>query len=336
MLKSKVKQNLLSTAKGRWLCYNVLFPLIKGKLALKYIWDYRILKRGVLSIEPTTKCNLSCEYCGRGHSIENNYRDVGDISKHDLETVLVKFGDFNPLNIAFTGLGEPTLYPDIGYSLSLIRKQYPQSIIAVNTNGIRLTKDISKSFIDNRLDFLTVSINILSSREYIKKVGADKLKTVIANIRDLLEIKQKSKSNKPAVNVQLFKKYDDKISKELEILEPYKELYSLRVKNTHNFFGYRNLGAIKKRHPCHLTNTITIDKDGYVYPCCGGLYYGHNSNLNIGTIQDPYSQLQYRAKKLQDLHKRGKWIMLGECKNCDSWRDSPSVYFKIPFVNRWV
>lgn len=109
-----------------------------------------------LTVFPTTKCNLNCEFC-------SNYEDKKNPNNLPIPTILETINQFpSLLSIEISGGGEPTLYPEINTLIYVLhRLKFEVGLI---TNGTRLhllTPDSLK-----RLAWLRVSVNGLIDHNY--------------------------------------------------------------------------------------------------------------------------------------------------------------------------
>lgn len=338
MLKQQVKALLLSSRLGRPIYYRFAQPARRLYFQIRYMWSYRVKHQKSLDIELTTRCNLRCEYCGRRSSQEKGWRSLGDIDIKLLEKALDKLSTYRVANIALTGMGEPLLYPDLGEALRLFKTRFPNVSISFNTNGTVLTQRNAEMLVDQQLDNLTVSVNVLPREEYAKVEGLDALPIVLTNLETLLETKKKLHSTKPLVGIQIFREYAKNIDIVLDPLKNFKDLFRLNIIVKNNFFGYLKTEAKNpKRHPCSLEAGLTMDKDGNLYVCCAGLYYGPQSNLKMGNIfSDSLEEVDAKITRIQNIHKHEQWEKVPECQICNAWQYNPGLYVNIPLTKIWV
>ncbi len=105
-----------------------------------------------LHLELTSRCNKSCWMCGR-RKLEKDYPELcnwGDMPKE----MVYEISKQVPIGIViqFHNNGEPLLYPDLGWALSLFRR----NIRCFNTNG-KLLLGKADEIIGN-LETLTISV----------------------------------------------------------------------------------------------------------------------------------------------------------------------------------
>jgi sulfatase maturation enzyme AslB (radical SAM superfamily) len=99
-----------------------------------------------LNFEMTTYCNSNCLFCTREKLISNNQRPLKHMSMETFHKTLNLFkrltDEIPPtmLKINPTGLGEPTLHPQLWCALHQVRDEFPYSRIMMNTNGVGLNE----------------------------------------------------------------------------------------------------------------------------------------------------------------------------------------------------
>lgn len=90
-------------------------------------------------VEVTDRCNLACPTCYAMSSPHyGRHRTLDEINKM-LDTVVANEGE--PDVVQLSG-GEPTVHPDF-FSILDLAKQKPIKHLMVNTNGIRIAKDVA-------------------------------------------------------------------------------------------------------------------------------------------------------------------------------------------------
>jgi MoaA/NifB/PqqE/SkfB family radical SAM enzyme len=130
-------------------------------------------------IEPTNRCNLTCVTC-----IRNCWDEpLGEMSSEAFSRIVENLRSFSlPPNVLFGGLGEPLSHPNIVNMVRRIKKL--GSSVELITNGMLLTKALSKQLIDAGLDMLWVSLDGATPESYKDvRLGAA-LPEVLANLQD--------------------------------------------------------------------------------------------------------------------------------------------------------
>ena len=137
---------------------------------------------GRVYIEPTSRCNLTCETC-----IRNTWREpMGDMDSRVFDRLLAQLGRFPHLqSVMFGGFGEPTIHPDI---LSMIRRVGDMGLrTEMVTNGTRLDEAMADGIAASGLDSLWVSFDGSSEANYEAIRGGANYAGVIGNVRRLRE-----------------------------------------------------------------------------------------------------------------------------------------------------
>ncbi len=105
-------------------------------------------------VEPTSRCNLSCVTC-----IRNAWEEpMGDMDSSVFHALLDGIASFpEAQTIAFSGLGEPLLHPDLP---EMIRLSHEKGLrTEMTSNAMLLTPQIADRLIDAGLDQFVVSID---------------------------------------------------------------------------------------------------------------------------------------------------------------------------------
>ena len=336
--------------------------LLKSRLRARYKRLRHILPLD-LNFELTPKCNLNCRYCGREYIMLNKLRDSNDMSLDLVKRVVEEFAiiakkTHSSILVGPVGLGEPLLDSRFFEIVSLIRQYIPKAYIHANTNGLLLNERNIKKVVNSELDSLILSINTWSRDDYLSLHKLDYFNNVRSNIINLLKT---PRGHKPKIIVQLldislnaqkmdaFKNYWKQFIKPTDsiYIRPFSPLKKHIRKmmpneelNTYlKYLGAEDYKLTKKRYPCYaLFGTCMIDKDGYIFPCCMGLWFSHESDLCLGNIKETSIRDVYRKGSklytLRKLHLQGKWDSIDACKECNSWVVMPNIFFKLR--NRWI
>ncbi len=101
-----------------------------------YRLPWNLTDNSISWLEPTAKCNLSCDGCYRKN--ENNSHKSLDVIREELD-VFTRLRKCDGISIAG---GDPLTHPEIVEIVSEIKKRNIKPII--NTNGLALTKELLK------------------------------------------------------------------------------------------------------------------------------------------------------------------------------------------------
>ncbi len=114
-----------------------------------------------LYIEPTTRCNLTCQTC-----IRNTWAEpLGDMSDGVFSRIDAQLGDFPHLqSVMFAGFGEPTIHPGLLDMIAAVRRHDVRA--ELTTNGTRLDEAMVEGLFRSGLDRLWVSIDGADERNF--------------------------------------------------------------------------------------------------------------------------------------------------------------------------
>lgn len=124
-------------------------------------------------------CNQKCLHC---YAAGQTQSEVSEISTKDWKKIIDKCRKIGIPQLTFTG-GEPTLRDDL---VELVEHS-KWFVTRLNTNGVKLTKDLCKKLFDAELD--SVQVTLYSSDEAIhnKLVGVNGFKSTVQGIENALE-----------------------------------------------------------------------------------------------------------------------------------------------------
>jgi len=130
-------------------------------------------------IEPTNRCNLQCVTC-----IRNTWNEpLGEMKPEIFHRILegMRLLEETP-DVVFGGMGEPLFHPDIVEMVREVKKL--GSSVELITNGMLLSKTMSRQLIDAGLDKLWVSLDGATPESYQDvRLGAA-LPEVLANLAE--------------------------------------------------------------------------------------------------------------------------------------------------------
>ncbi|MBI5749432.1 MAG: radical SAM protein [Nitrospinae bacterium] len=302
------------------------FLLLLYKVILQRMIDYAYPP--TFNIEPTNACNLTCRMCPRENSRKGiGFMDMGLFTKIIDESVKYEHGNF-----ILHKDGEPLLHKDIGNMMRIIRNKNKKSSIYISTNGIALTEEIARSFIETGLDRLNISIDAVIPETY-KKVKGGMLDRVEKNVENLLALKKKLYTKKPLITLQIIK-----MEETLNEIDGFVKKWSkYDVDISILYFRTWGSGAksditlkeqnTKKRYPCHaLWFSPAINWNGEVSLCCADWNCDEIiGNVNKQTLSEIWqNEKLYRYRKY---HLLGEYDKIPICKDCNYWQEAPDIWF---------
>jgi len=207
---------------GYRFCKTLTFRKVRNALLLFLQFYISILtkkssvsaKPAALSIEPTNSCNLHCPECltgnkkltrKKGNILPNDFNQIIDQSYRELCYLLLYFQ------------GEPFLHPQF---VDFIRYAKSKGIfVASSTNGHFFSETNVKKLVLSKLDFLTISLDGVTSESYQKYRKGGDFNQVISGIKTLVKIKNKLKINYPLIELQfiVFKHNEGEIKRFKEL-----------------------------------------------------------------------------------------------------------------------
>ena len=164
---------------------------------------------GVLQIEPTDHCNLSCKMC-RPHY--ERWETIHSVPKGFLSTSLWKeivqhfvAEHIEWDHIIFQWLGDPLLHPHLSDLIEEAQSLKDQvNYLRVDTNCIQLTEERAKRLISSAEQgapvLLVCSVDALSEDVYRKVKGYPMRDLVYRNIRNMIRLRRQSEAQ---LNIQL-------------------------------------------------------------------------------------------------------------------------------------
>lgn len=131
-------------------------------------------------IEPTNRCNLKCVTC-----IRNSWNEpLGDMEWSTYQALIDGLADFpEAKTIAFAGLGEPLLHPELPDMIRLAHERGLRT--EMTSNAMLLTPEMAHRLIDAGLDQFAVSIDGASDDVYENIRPGSSLGQIIKNVTHL-------------------------------------------------------------------------------------------------------------------------------------------------------
>ena len=114
----------------------------------------------IVDLEITNNCNFNCIFCPREHM----ERKKGFMSLDTLASILYKFPHIH--TYILSGMGEPLLHPDIEAIVTSMKSF--KKIVAINTNGSLLTKDLASFLVAAEVNNINISIHSVDKDNFYK------------------------------------------------------------------------------------------------------------------------------------------------------------------------
>lgn len=148
-------------------------------------------------VEPTSACNLNCQTC-----VRNTWEEkIGFLETATFREMINDLKGVSSLEtIAFWGIGEPLMHPDIFEMISLAKGLGVKTEMI--SNALLLNRPAAERLVDTGLDTLVVSVDGVSSESYECIRSGGNLDTVMTHIDYLNTLRSKNKHNTPDLGIE--------------------------------------------------------------------------------------------------------------------------------------
>jgi len=162
--------------------------------------EYRMGKLMMDSFPPeahlsmTGRCNIECRFCSYSHdTAKDDHVGIAQIQNLDflehLHTVRLS-----------SGLGEPTINPDLGAIVEYLATEFPHIDINFSTNGISLNSNGVLEQLINKVTYINISVNAATRRTWKALCRRDLFDRVCSNLKQLQSAKRKAGALFPLVH----------------------------------------------------------------------------------------------------------------------------------------
>lgn len=282
-------------------------------------------KPSFVTIENTNICNISCVFCAN----EQMERKRGIIKRSLFKDIVSQCAKEEIPNLLIQGYGEPLVDKDYVSKVKFAKNVGIGSVHCV-TNGILLSRDVSKGLIEAGLDYLYISIDAVTRETYrnihrtvVEHEPCDRFYLVTKNIEELARLKKEYNSKKPLVQVR-FKDFEENKGE----LRAFIRRYSSMVDEVNIYMNITNWpgsgvendlpkDAPILKFPCrNLWSTMYITYDGRAALCC----QDYECKVEIGDVNNQPVMEVWRSQILKDireLHMNGGFNEIPVCRDCD-------------------
>jgi radical SAM protein with 4Fe4S-binding SPASM domain len=150
--------------------------------------------------DPTTNCNLKCEYCYTKSGHGSDY-----ISTTTFDKVLKKVvlgDDIVVKGIHLNWKGEPLMNPELSGLLAMTRDSFSTAKLQWHTNGTMLTKKRANELVDANIDQLIyVSIDGGNKKSHDFNRGEGTFEGAINGLENLIEARDRKGSSKTKIGL---------------------------------------------------------------------------------------------------------------------------------------
>jgi len=298
-----------------------------------------------LNIETTNACNARCCFCAYRKSRRKKEEMPIDL----YEKIVAEYAEMGGGALLFTPItGDFFLDSKCIERIKIARKYSNIATISATTNGIALNhigKDNWKELLRDT-DFLQFSVGGLDRAAYRRMFGVDKFDTVLTNIVEFAQMRNKIRASYP---LRLIFRTSEKkeivnspLLKELEALG-----YEILVDNSFGNWGgliskedlpnnailKQNIPYTSKRSPCFVFFLgLCITSSGLASAC--GCMNSEAIELIVGDLKHESLKSVWNNKKYQKLKASfGSKAMPSICKKCSQYESGHEFSTKAEVLN---
>ena len=269
----------------------------------------------VYQIEVSSTCNLNCTMCPRKRMPRAN--NVPFIP-FDLIEKMIRRGDLDrSYFVELQMSGEPLLHPHFSSIVDVLKKNKPDLLLGLSTNGIKIPEHLETL---KKLDYITISVDSLSEYESIRVGG--KVIQLVSNIVLLLGSLD---LNKTTVDLQLIEL--DGWEKELELVQEIFGQFKVNIRTVPDcfltVFDNPTEVPVKKDLCVNPWLSVSIQSNGNVVPFC--FCFGDDNilgNVQKNSLKEIWQGEE--AKKLRETFLTGNYRQI--CSKC---------YMRSPALLHW-
>ena len=291
----------------------------------------------LIQIFPVYGCNFKCEYCI--HSLERpRHGYISDLAKMPWEIYQKVIDDIKDSGerikmLRFAAIGEPLLHPQIAEMVAYAQQNNIADSVDIVTKGSLLTRELSDSLIDVGLSKLRISLEGLSSEEYMEHASAEvDFEKMVENIHYFYE---RCKGTQTTVYIKIidymvqggeqqkkFRQLSSHIAHSIAIehLTPtIEEIDYNKVSRGMKTDKPQNGDILLESEICSQPfYMLQVNPDGKVVPCCSMKYPCVLGNVTEASVQDIWLGEKYRSFQRKMLDGVGKAAEV--CGKCTLYR----------------
>jgi len=320
---------------------------MRNRLALlhAYVRKRSVVPGGPMSmtIESTTRCNLSCPMCLR----ERIRVPAKDMEMALFRKIINEAAGFLELAVPY-GLGEPLMNPEIFDMIAFCKSRAIP--VVLSTNATLLSEDYGRRLIQSGLDYVVFAFDGASRETYERYRKGASFDAVRENIYTFLKLKKEMRARIFCAVQMVALKENYREARSL-IRMWGREGVTVRIKkdeilNEGSAIPGTAHNRPPMRHPCyHLwRGPMYVTYDGTVYPCCYIFPDGAIGNVRDNSIRELWNS--DKMVRLRKAHLRGDLREYKACLKCPAARpvlpvalgsflvDAHTVWKTIPFFER--
>lgn len=271
-----------------------------------------------LLLDFATRCNLRCPMCPVWGSEDNQAIDgvKGTMDLAAARRMLDEVMAARPM-VAASNYGEPLLIPKMREAFrDLKSRDLP---VVVNTNGLTLTDDIARFWVEIKVDSVMFSIDA-TSNETLKKVrGVAKLEKIEKAVHRLMAVR--GDAEYPRIGVSFTVQDENRHELDEFVARWVGKVDVVRVGLLYDSREgtFPEMNAPGKRRPCPaLYTTLPVHNDGTARLCCLDGF----RQTDMGNVFETGVKAVWHGEafaKARYYHETEQWDKVPFCKNCNGW-----------------
>ena len=295
-----------------------------------------------LNVEATSRCNLSCIFCGM-HGRKSSPTSPFRVPRHlkrkmhmDVrlfQETVTKCRGLEKFKVLYLhGHGEPLLHPHIVEMVDFARAADIAEQIVLITNGVLVKTSLFRDLVEAGMTGLRVSLDAITPDRYREIKGADFGKRVVANIDACLDLIRRGEIS-PSVsftiecmrsNVEESRFNDEKAKIVDYYAEKVKNLPHVAIRLREQFSWIELIdrstggGLYGRRVPCEQPfYMLLVHSDGDISMCCAD----SAKELVIGNIRQIHHMKDVVTSRALSVRRKGlleqNYSLIPGCAFCD-------------------
>lgn len=268
-----------------------------------------------LLIEPTSVCNIRCVMC---YQIDPSFTKdtIQGFMNFDLfKSVIDQAKEGGTQAITLASRGEPTLHPKLIGMLEYLKRKFLD--LKINTNAIRLTKELCQAIIESEVNEVVFSVDASTKETYEKIRVGGKFDQVVNNIELFNKVRSRYPKNRTVTRISGVKVLPSEQNEQAMVEFWSKLVDQVTIKDAVARWDTYNNKPTHLTDPCYfLWERMYVWFDGTVNPCD----VDYNSKLKVGNVAlDSIKNIWNGEKytKLREFHKLGRRNELMPCDRCE-------------------
>ena len=283
-----------------------------------------------LGISVSEVCNFKCVYCFRSVSdtLKNGYTTKPFMDMEMFEKVVQDAKKFSsPIKKIFLNVtGEPLCHKELPRMIKYLKREMPEPVVAIQTNGSLLNSTLSKQLVESGLDHMLISLQGITPEKYRDICGATvDFERFRDNIRYLYSIRNTLKVFVKVPDIALS---EHEVAKYYDMFSPISDEATIeKINPVFNEVDYSKLGVASdstanrigtdygKQKVCSYPfYELTITTNGNAYPCVQSIIPCTFGNINTESLVDIWNG----RTRADFLKKRLREESIPRCDICTS------------------